>query len=241
MPGEDFFTCIEAKACHARHHMAMKFRILCLALSLSLQATWAQPLTEIMTLTGKRFVQCEIVRVDPDAVSFRHATGAARVLFTDLSPEWRQRLGYDAKRARAYAQQMEARRQQEREARVQAQKEAARREEARFQLLAAAAQRDHLRSLGQEAQARAAVERARQSPSVVGVPSLPPLGAVFTPEGIYRQTVIVPGWQIPGQPGWFTPSWGFPTYSPGWGYGQPCRPPCAPPVRTGRIRLSWQP
>ena len=50
---------------------------------------------EITTLTGKTYRQCEIVRVHPDGVSFTHATGAAKVLFEDLSPVWQGRLGYD--------------------------------------------------------------------------------------------------------------------------------------------------
>lgn len=78
---------------------------LVLLIAASLQAA---PLEKIITLTGKTYRQCEIVRVYPDGVSFTHANGAAKVLFTDLSQELRQRLGYDPAKAAVYQREQEA-------------------------------------------------------------------------------------------------------------------------------------
>lgn len=78
---------------------------LVLLAALSLQAASQEKIT---TLTGKTYRQCEIVRVYPDGISFTHANGAAKVLFSDLSQEWRQRLGYDPAKAAAYQREQEA-------------------------------------------------------------------------------------------------------------------------------------
>lgn len=58
----------------------------------------------LTTRTGQVYHECEVARVAPDGVTFRHANGVAKVLFADLDETWRQRLGYDPKKAEAYAQ-----------------------------------------------------------------------------------------------------------------------------------------
>lgn len=170
--------------------------------SLMAAATLAQaaPIGRITTLTGKTYRQCHIVKVHPDGVSFRHADGAAKVLFTDLSQDWRDRLGYSPAKAAAYRKEQADKLAAEKAAR-------ARQEEARFAALAEAADRARIQALGQEAQARAAMAALQQQqqqqqlqnqnqnqaavvqytgPSVI--PVLPTLGTVHSTSGIYGRT-----------------------------------------------------
>ncbi|MES2593873.1 MAG: hypothetical protein V4662_00975 [Verrucomicrobiota bacterium] len=171
----------------------MKAIVLPLLIGL-LSATLAQaapaPIAKITTLAGKTYRQCHIVKVHPDGVSFRHANGAARILFTDLSKDWRDRLGYSPSKAAAYKQERADKAAAEKVAR-------AKYEEARYNALAAAADRARIQALGQEAQARAAMALAMQQqqqmypnqvvsyngPSVV--PVLPALGTVHDSGGVY--------------------------------------------------------
>lgn len=187
----------------------------------------AAPIAKITTLAGKTYRQCQIVRVHPDGVSFRHADGAAKVLFTDLSKEWRTRLGYDADKAAAYQQELADKREADKAARAKA-------EEARFKLLAEAAERARIQSLGQEAQVRASVEKEQKNfgPSVV--PVLPALGAVHQPGGEYRR------YERAFHPFW-NGGFGYPVGS-GFGYGcgaaffTPGWSVC-PPQRSFRVTL----
>jgi hypothetical protein len=209
----------------------MKAALATLLILACYQSLKAQSLSEITTLDGRLFRECEIVRVYPDGVSFRHRTGAAKVLFNDLSPALRASLGYDPSKAQAYEKQITAKREAEAQARKREAEVMAKAEEAKFQALAAAAQRDHLRSLGLEAQARATAMRGASQQHTAGVPQLPELGAVFSPSGVYRQTFVQPGWLLPWQGGYISPGLGWGGY-----YA-----PCAPPPRTGSVRFIWRP
>jgi hypothetical protein len=64
--------------------------------------------TVITTLDGQRYDEVSITRVDPDALSFTHAAGAATVDFENLPPELRTKYNYDAVKAK---EAREARRQ----------------------------------------------------------------------------------------------------------------------------------
>ncbi|SKA96953.1 hypothetical protein SAMN02745166_02504 [Prosthecobacter debontii] len=144
---------------------------LILLMAASLQAA---PLEEITTLTGKTYRQCEIVKVYPDGVSFTHADGAAKVLFTDLSQEWRERLGYDPAKAAAYELEQAERREKQAEARRELD-----RQQTEAMLLAQQIELARLRGI--EAQARSqqlAVAKA-PLPNPPLVPVLPELGATF--------------------------------------------------------------
>lgn len=182
----------------------------------------AAPIAKITTLTGKTYHQCQIVRVHPDGVSFRHADGAAKVLFTDLSKEWRTRLGYDADKAAAYQQELSDKREAAKAARAKV-------EEARFKLLAEAAERARIQSLGQEAQVRATtVQQQNFGPSVI--PVLPVLGAVHQPGGGYER------YERPYTPYW-NGGYGYPA---GYGYGTGFYTPgwsVCPPRRTFRVTI----
>jgi hypothetical protein len=185
----------------------------------------AAPIAKITTLTGKTYRQCQIVRVHPDGVSFRHANGAAKVLFTDLSKEWRTRLGYDADKAAAYQRELADKREADKAARAKV-------EEARFKLLAEAAERARIQSLGQEAQARATVQQQNFGTSVI--PVLPVLGAVHQPGGGYGR------YERPYTPYWNN-GFGFPAgYGYGYGYAGGFYTPgwsVCPPRSTFRVTI----
>jgi hypothetical protein len=189
----------------------------------------AAPIAKINTLTGKTYRQCQIVRVHPDGVSFRHADGAAKVLFTDLSKEWRAKLGYDADKAAAYQQELADKREADKAARAKV-------EEARFKLLAEAAERARIQSLGQEAQVRATMQQQNRGPSVI--PVLPPLGAVHHPGGEYGryERSYTPYWNGGyGYPTGYGYGTGF--YDSGWSICHPA-PPVCPPRRTIRVTIT---
>lgn len=167
----------------------------------------ADTIPEITTLQGRTFRQCEIVRVHPDGVSFRHATGAARVLYSDLSPEWRSRLGYDPEKAAAHRQEQKElaeKREEVRRARAAV-------EEARFRELAEAAARARLQILGQEAQARAMARKEASQAALAPpiVPVLPSLVAVYDPGQVLP--IHERARQLP---------FGWPGYGYGYGYGK---------------------
>ena len=65
-------------------------------------AACALETTTIETAQGRIYLQCKIMKRDPDGVSFTHSKGAAKVLFNDLAEPLRNALGYDAKKADAY-------------------------------------------------------------------------------------------------------------------------------------------
>jgi hypothetical protein len=160
----------------------------------------AAPIAEISTLTGKTYRQCQIVKVHPDGVSFTHANGAAKILFTDLSQEWRTRLGYDPDKAASYQYEQELRRKE---------LAAIRREhdEQRTQALLMAQQIELARLRSEEILARAALQAAATAPAPNPpiVPEVPALGAVFDSRE-YR------GADYRDQ------TWGFPGYL-GYGFG----------------------
>ncbi len=96
------------------------------------------------TLSGRTYRGVLIAGVNPDGVLFRHASGAGKVLFSDLPADLRQALGYDAKKAEAYEKELAARRERERLARIERDKEIAKAQASAS--LAAAAQANAARA-----------------------------------------------------------------------------------------------
>lgn len=190
----------------------------CLLTAASLHAA---PLPQISTLTGKTYRQCEIVKVHPDGVSFTHANGAAKVLFTDLSAEWRVRLGYDPVKAKAYQREQEERRQQQAGIRRKHERE-------RGEALLLAQQIELARLRGIEVQARAAQEAAAQAPPLEepAVPLVSQLGAVHDSSDFrgvgYRDRFYNFGY--------------YPGYS-GYGYSYGSYPVCGPYDHGGHSHL----
>src|SRR5260221_14670797 len=88
--------------------VAMKLRIISLLLPL-VSATviaWAGPgdnLGTVTTISGRSYLDCRIIQVDPDGLVFSHKTGMAKVLFSALPEEQRARLGYDPEEAANHA------------------------------------------------------------------------------------------------------------------------------------------
>jgi len=79
----------------------------------------------ITTLSGRTYRGVAIAEVKPDGVFFRHSNGAGKVLFSDLPSDVRQSLGYDAKKAESYEKEIAARRERERLASIERDKEIA--------------------------------------------------------------------------------------------------------------------
>lgn len=188
----------------------------------------AAPLEKIVTLTGRTYRQCEIVKVHPDGVSFTHANGAAKVAFTDLSPEWRTRLGYDPAKAEAYRLEQKRLREAQEEVRRKHEQE-------RGEALLLAQQIELARLRGLEEQARAeraaAAQTAFDQPSAV--PEVTSLGAVFDSRD-YRGVGYRDRDRFYGT-GYGYP-WGGYYYGGGGGWwGNPCPPPYCPPHVHGRV------
>ena len=67
---------------------------------------------DVTTLAGTTYRQVRVVRVEPDGVTWRHATGECKVDFTDLPEAVRKTFHFDATRAAAYRNAQEQARQQ---------------------------------------------------------------------------------------------------------------------------------
>ena len=75
---------------------------------------------DLTTLAGQTFHDVRAVRVEPDGVTWQHATGVCKVDLADCPPTVRAAYGYDPARAGAYreAQAQRARQAQEESARL---------------------------------------------------------------------------------------------------------------------------
>ncbi len=202
-------------------------RLLTFLLLWTAVATLAQaaPITEITTLRGQTFRRCEIVRIYPDGVSFTHAKGAAKILFTDLSASWRSRLGYDPAKAAAYQIEINARRKQIAAAR-------ARQDAELSQALAEAERLSRIRLLALAAQADAARQAVANSIVVPAYPILPALGAVYDSRSYRQRGDLFIG--LPYSTGGYYPHAGFSPYGLGWGLCTPPPLPYCPPVLVRR-------
>lgn len=60
------------------------------------QKAVGEQLEVLRTNGGIEFKQVKITNVNPAQITFLHSNGVGRVLFTDLSEEWRDRFQYDA-------------------------------------------------------------------------------------------------------------------------------------------------
>jgi hypothetical protein len=49
----------------------------------------------IVTITGKTFTHCQLLKVEPDGITFNHDDGITKVLFPYLPPPMQKRFGYD--------------------------------------------------------------------------------------------------------------------------------------------------
>ena len=161
---------------------------------LALATVHSAPIAKITTLRGKTFRQCEIVSVHPDGVSFTHANGAAKVLFSDLSKDWRSKLGYNADKASAYQKELADKRHANEAAK-------AKREQELKEAMAEAEKAARYRQLGLAAQADAARRQQAANPLPQSlIPILPALGAVHDGRSI-EQSYARPGFATPWRGG----------------------------------------
>lgn len=70
----------------------------------------------VVTRTGKTYQNCRVLQVSPDGVTFRHATGIARVLFVDMNEAGQEQFGYDPAKTKAYEAKVKEERAKAREA-----------------------------------------------------------------------------------------------------------------------------
>ncbi|MEZ5385780.1 MAG: hypothetical protein R3F13_09715 [Prosthecobacter sp.] len=81
--------------------------------------TAAEKERTITTRSGKTFLNCKIVRVHPDGVSFIHQKGAAKIAFKELPESLRREFRYDPKKEAEYQRaQAELRKQEAERARL---------------------------------------------------------------------------------------------------------------------------
>lgn len=191
-----------------------------LLFALMLTAAQAAKIPEITTLRGKTYRRCEIVRVHPDGVSFTHADGAAKILFTDLPKSWRTRFGYDPEKAAAYETEVNERRKKITAARAREDAELSRN-------LAEAERLSRIRQLALAAQADAERQAVANTFVVPSYPILPVLGAVYDGRSYHQRGSRFAG--LPYAAGGWYPCVG---YSPGYGLGWGFYPThfCLPPV-----------
>ncbi len=62
------------------------------------------PLGEITTLSGKKYLNATLTRIEPNGISITHDDGLAKVSFADLSEELRKKYGYDPTKAAQFSQ-----------------------------------------------------------------------------------------------------------------------------------------
>ena len=93
---------------------------------------------DVTTLSGVTYRAVRAVRVEPDGVTWEHATGVCKVDFTDLPEAVRNAYHYDAKKAAAYQSAQAAARQQADERAQQTRREADTRRTRLFQQQATA-------------------------------------------------------------------------------------------------------
>ena len=73
----------------------------------------------LTTTTGRTYEQCRIVKMEPDGVSFRHAKGAGKILFKDLTKDLREHFDFDPVRAQAHEEKLKADKAKERAEKLQ--------------------------------------------------------------------------------------------------------------------------
>lgn len=96
------------------------FLVLLISVGAVSKAATPSRVAEFTTLTGRTYRECRISQVHPDGVSFFHSKGAAKVLFADMSDEWKSKLGYNAQREQEFQKEAAMKKflQQEKEAKA---------------------------------------------------------------------------------------------------------------------------
>lgn len=155
-------------------------RLALIACCIGLQTAWTAVASEmvgtITTLRGRSYHECRISQVHPDGVSFFHAKGAAKVLFSDLPEPLRKKFGHNPERAEAFQREQATRQFMERERQERMRQEMAERQlldmEARLLMLERMALLQEQRLLVQQRQMAQAMIPAVAAPiPFVGFPA----------------------------------------------------------------------
>jgi transcriptional regulator with XRE-family HTH domain len=80
-------------------HRGAKVTLLVLAAVVSVSIARAD---DLVTLAGKRYENVRVTEITPTTIAFMHATGAARLPFTDFGTEVHRKYGYDEAKAKAW-------------------------------------------------------------------------------------------------------------------------------------------
>lgn len=88
---------------------------------------------DLTTVSGKTYRQCRIIKIETDGVMFRHASGAGKVLFKDMTKNWRDHFGFDPVKARAQEEKVATERKKAREIALQRAHEAAKARQEAFE------------------------------------------------------------------------------------------------------------
>jgi hypothetical protein len=175
----------------------------------------------ISTLSGDTYKNSRLIKVTPADVTVMHDNGVARIDFENLSPAWQKKFTYDSAKARTHRQKMAA-----------LQREA---EDRRRQLILQRERSERLAIAQIEANERRIATRNQEplplaplpgeenrppppAPSLAEeiIPTLPPLGPVYSP-GIHTQTRNSRPWRygdgIYQVDGYYPPYlWNFPLH-----------------------------
>ena len=63
---------------------------------------------DMKTLRGKPYTDCKVLKVDPDGLFFRHSRGMAKLSFSDLPEDIRNRFDYDSEEADKFVKKHQA-------------------------------------------------------------------------------------------------------------------------------------
>lgn len=167
----------------------------------------------VVTRNGKTFQNCRVLQVSPDGVTFRHASGIAKVLFVDMNEAGQEKFGYDPAKTKAYEAKVKEDRQKAREAAAQAAQEKAKAmAEARLRALEA----QTLLAMQQSARVQAAA--AQQGMGPVWLSGGLGYGNGFGYyDGAYGYGL---GYGLNGFGGYCGPDWDRPGHGDGHGHGE---------------------
>jgi hypothetical protein len=140
---------------------------------------------DLTTTNGRTYKQCRIVKMETDGVSFRHANGAGKVLFKDLTKDLREHFDYDPVRAQAHEEKLKA---DKAKARAETLKKAEEVFKAHQEAVNRALEKQALNALTQALAQAQANQGTNSFVTLTGSQWNAPLGPVFESQHDYRNS-----------------------------------------------------